>query len=91
MFVFGVAGLNYDRYNLAIVCSHEGRDELEDTLNSVLLNRPNAFKISGHVFRKTSGNKYEILLDNAKIKISDIDDFFFEELPEAQDFVISLA
>lgn len=91
MFLFGIEDdVNFTRHNLAFISSKEARNAFASQLDSVLQTRPPSFKISGFVFTKTHKDLYEIIFDGTTIKISDIDDFFFEELPEVQDFVIPL-
>lgn len=91
MFVFGIEDdVNFTRRNLAFISSKEARNSFEIQLDSVFQNRPPSFKISGLLFTKNSRGNYEIFIDRNKVFVTDIDDFFFEELPEAQDFVISL-
>lgn len=91
MFVLRISDFYYAKYNLAYLKTQEECDAFESQLDVVLQKRPASFKIAPNiVFTKTLSNKYEVKVDGSLITISDIDDFFFEELPEVQDFVIPL-
>jgi hypothetical protein len=91
MFVLRISDFDYTRYNLVYLRTQEECDDFQSQLDVVLQKRPSSFKIAPNiVFTKTGSNKYELKVEGTVVTISDIDDFFFEELPEAQDFVISL-